>query len=1826
MRKLLKARRFLSLVLAVAMVLSIASTLTVFAEENAAVEVGSLAAHADHPTQDAEYIWTSSTGAAVSETWKSYYAENADCVKLLKKGATEAIGIGVLDKSMTGDGILLNRGENVFCIRQSQWYLNCAGHSELTPMAAGDTLIVGGKFTGEEGTVVNITTTYITMNDDGTFTFGDKLPTTEPEAIEVGSLVAHADHPTQDAEYIWTSSTGAAVSETWKSYYAENADCVKLLKKGATEAIGIGVLDKSMTGDGILLNRGENVFCIRQSQWYLNCAGHSELTPMAAGDTLIVGGKFTGEGGTVVNITTTYITMNDDGTFTFGDKLPTTEPEAIEVGSLAAHADHPTQDAEFIWTTSTGAAVSETWKSYYAENADCVKLLKKGATEAVGIGALDMSMTTDGILLNRGENVFCIRQSQWLLNCAGHSELTPMAAGDTLIVGGKFTGEEGTVINITTTYITMNDNGTFTFGDKLPDPEPIDPPQPTVIEAGAMGNHPNGKADSGFYFTMPENDIPADETWATRYMPVTTDVIKLTRNGETRAVGNTAGGTILKYSATEYWLENWTIGGALIPGDVLTVEGKFTNSDNSITFNIIRSYVIIATDGSMNITTELPVEPKVIEAGYMLEDSRGRAESGIYFTMNVNEATYDAGWSVQYTPDSAACIQLIRGGETKEIANIGAEMIVKFSPTEYYLKLEQWMLGDVWPFADGDILVVDGSFTNASNNVTIKISKTYIQLKNGQAILSKEYPEDKPDEVIQAGSMLSDPRGKTATGIYFTMTANSAPYAEDWSKEYSAVSVDAIKLIRNGETMNVGIPNRGVIVKFSETEYYLKTEAWSMGEAMPLIDGDILVVEGRFANGKTVIEVSKSYILVDNGIAKISTEYPDGPDVEVIEAGAMHEDSEKKSLNVNTATGECGVYFTMTENAIAADSTWTNRFRSVTEESIKLIRDGKTISIGNTAAGEIVKYSATGYYLALDKWAHSAVYPITENDILLIEGNFTDGTTVFHISKSYISFSHGMAVFSEKYPDGGSEIPVINTSYMRGNERGRTDTGIYFELDKNAAPYETGWNISYCPASSACVKLIRNGQTTDVAISGRETIVKFSPTEYYLKTEPWTMGSYAPIVDGDILIVEGEFVNSASNTVISIPRTYIGIWYGMPFFSTTMPSGPSLAWINAGTMLKDERELQSTGVYFDMEKNGAPYRSDWSLEYSPVYASSIKLIRNGKTMSVGIPNRGTIVKFSDTEYYLKAEAWTMGGYAPLVDGDILVVDGQFINSSVGTMLDIDETYIFIRNGEAIIAKSMGEIEMTKDESKQLPTEQFASNTAVEWTSESDKRITVDENGKVTALNSRGTIRVFAQCGNAGYFWTVKMYEKSQYGNVYLSSSEEEMTVGVWCGSYHEFTDARLEELEAAGINLIIGVDEQWTGNGGIWSMLNRARDHGISVIADLRDWDGEKAPSYAKHPALKGFLMWDEPSATDFEKLAETKKKFDKVMPENLTFFVNLFPQACSYESLFGDDYDPKHVNYEKDYVDPFLDTVDPEQLSVDYYPLLKQDGSEALSIRPTYFENLDILSHKALTESLPFDVTILTAGHKTTDGTYVTASEEQLRWQMAIAMAYGATSLNHYIYTSHEADYEAIVEYETFAPTELYERVKAVNLEVQSWSDIYMSYSWLGTAKVDVGDKNLMLDKLSYNIDVDKYGYLSEITSDKDLLVGAFENAEHQYAYMIANAGDAAEIKSIDHLADFTMEAASVTLKLKQGKYQCVAVVSDGEISYLPVDADNSVSIQLGAYDGAFVIPIAESYGNTYIVKTGDTTRMDLLFAAFVLSCVGVAGVTVILRKKKYQ
>lgn len=463
---------------------------------------------------------------------------------------------------------------------------------------------------------------------------------------------------------------------------------------------------------------------------------------------------------------------------------------------------------------------------------------------------------------------------------------------------------------------------------------------------------------------------------------------------------------------------------------------------------------------------------------------------------------------------------------------------------------------------------------------------------------------------------------------------------------------------------------------------------------------------------------------------------------------------------------------------------------------------------------------------------------------------------------------------------------------------------------------------------------------------------------------------------------------------------------------------------------------------------------------------------------------------------------------------------------------------------------------------------------VSWESSDPVRATVDEKGTVKALTGRGSVTITATAGDKTESWDIALCEETEFGQVSLSSADEKLTIGVWNGSYHEFDDFRLEMMQMAGINLVIGIDPQWVVDTTMTQLLDLAQSYGVSMITDLRDWDGQTVPEYAEHPALAGFLMYDEPCATEFENLAQLKQSFDQVIPEDKLFFVNIFPEACSYESLFGDPYNPGKVDYEKYYSNLFMDTVKPEILSVDSYGL--QEGG---LIRTSYYHCFDVLSHKAKQENVPFWYTLLSAGHSTTDGRYITPTDQELRWQMALGMTYGSTALVHYTLTTNEGDYEPILEYGSFVPTELYDHVSQVNGEFLAWQDIYMSYDWVGTAKVDTGEENLLMTGLEYDLPLAEAGWLTGVETDQDLLVGVFQK-DGKNAYMITNAGDTTKSELWLRL-NFTIEDANVKLQLDQGSYQCAALISGGQIQYVPVNADNTVDITIDAYDGIFVIPI---------------------------------------------
>lgn len=464
---------------------------------------------------------------------------------------------------------------------------------------------------------------------------------------------------------------------------------------------------------------------------------------------------------------------------------------------------------------------------------------------------------------------------------------------------------------------------------------------------------------------------------------------------------------------------------------------------------------------------------------------------------------------------------------------------------------------------------------------------------------------------------------------------------------------------------------------------------------------------------------------------------------------------------------------------------------------------------------------------------------------------------------------------------------------------------------------------------------------------------------------------------------------------------------------------------------------------------------------------------------------------------------------------------------------------------------------------------------ITWTSSNPAHASVDANGTVQAHVGRGTVTVTATAGNQSQVWEIALCDSTAYGNISLPSSQETLNIGVWNGAFQWFDETYTKLMADSGINLVIGVKDGWMWEGDGAPMLDYAQQYGVQHIVDLRNWDGETVPEYADHPALMGFLLRDEPSSPDFETLAQLKKQFELVMPEDLLYYVNLFPESCSYESLFGDDYDSWKVDYEEYYLKKFIQTVDPACLSYDGYPL--QEGS---TIRACYFHEFEVSGHAAKENGIPFWYTLLASGHSTTDGRYITPTVRELRWQMALGMTYGATTLVHYLLATSEAGSENLLEYGSWAPTPLLDEVKKANQEFRAWEDIYMSYDWLGTAQVDVGMKNPMLMRLEYDLEIGKETLLLEnVTTDADLMVGIFQN-DSGSAYMVTNAGDASECDKWMQYA-FSISDATVELQLADGQYQCAALITDGQITYVPVSESNTVSFTVAAYDSVFVIPV---------------------------------------------
>lgn len=211
-------------------------------------------------------------------------------------------------------------------------------------------------------------------------------------------------------------------------------------------------------------------------------------------------------------------------------------------------------------------------------------------------------------------------------------------------------------------------------------------------------------------------------------------------------------------------------------------------------------------------------------------------------------------------------------------------------------------------------------------------------------------------------------------------------------------------------------------------------------------------------------------------------------------------------------------------------------------------------------------------------------------------------------------------------------------------------------------------------------------------------------------------------------------------------------------------------------------------------------------------------------------------------------------------------------------------------------------------------------------------------------------------------------------------------------------------LRECGFNLA----QQWAADTTIISKnLVLAEKVGVKVLVNCEQtrW-AKEIPAlthrYDAYPATAGYLLWDEPNVSLFERMGSLISAIVESAPGKLAH-VNLLPNYASPKQLGAKDY--------KDYLEKFVSIADPQFISYDNYGIYKKDGQ--LMLRQGYYENLEIARDVCNEHHLPLWTFCLSTAHYD----YPVPTEGQLLFEAFSGFAYGSKAIQYFTYASKEID-----------------------------------------------------------------------------------------------------------------------------------------------------------------------------------------------------------------
>ena len=305
---------------------------------------------------------------------------------------------------------------------------------------------------------------------------------------------------------------------------------------------------------------------------------------------------------------------------------------------------------------------------------------------------------------------------------------------------------------------------------------------------------------------------------------------------------------------------------------------------------------------------------------------------------------------------------------------------------------------------------------------------------------------------------------------------------------------------------------------------------------------------------------------------------------------------------------------------------------------------------------------------------------------------------------------------------------------------------------------------------------------------------------------------------------------------------------------------------------------------------------------------------------------------------------------------------------------------------------------------------------------------------------------------------------------------------------------RYRELSEANFTMVISGKDLKSAK----EQIKLCEEFGMRVLVNC---SGVAVKDLPDGPSVWGYSLADEPAVPRFGELLRQASEIRAMHPGKICY-INLLPNYASPGQL--------GCAFYGEYVKRFCETLRPEVLSMDHYPIFKpgKNGEAGTDGRGGYIENLETMRVYSLKQGIPFWNFFNSMPY----GPHTDPTEDQLRWQIYSSLTYGAKGLMYFCYStpvSPEFPKGGAIIRRDDTRTRHYDQARRLNAELKALGPTLMQLTNTGVIRIKPGDDPALVLKGS---PIRTLKRDESVDPDFDYIVGTFQHADGRRAVMLFN------------------------------------------------------------------------------------------------------------------